>query len=291
MSEGEAAARRKPMALGRGLNALLGDATPEAAQGAGVNEIAVGSIVRNEHQPRKHFDEEALDELARSITAHGVLQPIIVRDIGGDKYEIIAGERRWRAAQRAQLHAIPAIVREVPLDKYVLELAILENIQRADLNPVEEAAAYARLINVHLYTQADLARVVHKSRSHVTNIMRLLELDTPIREMVADGRLTMGHARALIGVPDAEMIAERVIRDGLSVRDVERIAKAKKRPSQVSTAPSANADIAMLERQLGDLTGLKVAIRHDGAAGTVTLHYATLDQLDMICQRLSGEKI
>jgi ParB family chromosome partitioning protein len=282
--------------LGRGLSALLGDIAKEepivsdAARSAGIRTIPVGAIQPNPGQPRRHFDEAALDELAASVAARGLIQPIIVRP-RGKGYEIVAGERRWRAAQRAQLHEIPAIVRELD-DGATFELAIIENVQRADLNVMEEAEAYQRLVSDFGHTQGALARLVNKSRSHVANIMRLLDLPPSVRAMVADGRLTMGHARALIGTADPEILAQNVVSRGLNVRQTEALAKgpAKSRAPQASQQ-NGSTDIEALERQLGDLLGLKVSISHGAKGGTVSIAYATLDQLDMVCQRLSGGEI
>jgi len=283
--------------LGRGLSALLGDIAQEepiasdAARPAGLRTIPVGDIQPNPSQPRHHFDEAALDELAASVAARGLIQPIVVRP-RGKGYEIVAGERRWRAAQRAQLHEIPAIVRELD-DEATFEVAIIENVQRADLNAIEEAEAYQRLITDFGHNQGALAQLVNKSRSHVANIIRLLDLPPSVREMVAEGRLTMGHARALIGTADPEVLAQNVISRGLNVRQTEALAKgpAKPRAPQASPSSGASADIEALERQISDLLGLKVAIAHGGKGGTITINYATLDQLDMVCQRLSGGEI
>lgn len=284
----------RPSGLGRGLSALLGDAQlGDGASASAIRDIPVAHINPNPDQPRRHFDDAALDELAESIASHGVMQPITVREYAGF-YQIIAGERRWRAAQRAQLHAIPAIVRAAD-DGETLEFALIENIQREQLNAIEEGEAYRRLIDEFGHSAEELGKLVHKSRSHIANSMRLLELSAVVKRLVAEGRLSMGHARALLGVPDADAFAERAAREAMSVRQVERLARAAKRadrPEQQSrTAKPADADVAMLERQLADILGLKVAIAHDGTGGRVTLNYATLDQLDMICQRLSGERI
>jgi ParB family chromosome partitioning protein len=286
--------RRKSPGLGRGLSALLGEVEREPGSvDNGVREISIADISPHPEQPRRFFDNDALAELAASITLRGVLQPIVVRPIG-NKFQIVAGERRWRAAQLAHLHQIPAIIREYD-DGTVLEIALIENIQREELNAIEEGEAYARLTRDFGHSQEALGKIVHKSRSHIANLMRLLDLPLPVRAMVADGRLQMGHARALLGVSDAEAIAEQVVAKGLSVREVEKLAKRAKKPGAVEyksmTDPPRNEDIAMLERQLGDLLGLKVTIVHGAVGGSVTLHYATLDQLDMVCQRLSGEKI
>jgi ParB family chromosome partitioning protein len=284
--------KRRSPGLGRGLSALLGDATPpESGRADGVSEISIADIEPHPGQPRRHFDEAALDELAASIKTRGVLQPIVVRPAEGGRYQIVAGERRWRAAQRAQLHSIPAIVRSFD-EGTTLEVALIENIQREQLNAIEEGEAYRRLISDFGHSPDALGKLLHKSRSHVANLMRLLDLPAGVRAMVADGRLSMGHARALIGSPNAESLAELIVARGLSVREVEALVKKQKKPTPIETKSmperGSNADIALLERQLGDLLGLRVAITHKNGAGQVSVAYATLDQLDMICQRLSG---
>jgi ParB family chromosome partitioning protein len=254
--------------------------------------MPVSSIEPHLDQPRRHFDEAALEELAGSIKARGLIQPIVVRP-HGHRYQIVAGERRWRAAQRARLHEVPVIVRDFD-DAETLEVALLENIQRRDLNAIEEAEGYRRLVAEYGHTQEALARLVHKSRSHVANLLRLLDLPEGVRQLVATGDLSMGHARALIGAPDPEALAREVVERGLSVRDTEKLARfgkpGRERQGKLEIK-GAGADIEALERQLGDMLGLKVRITHRPDGGTVALNYSTLDQLDMICQRLSGEKI
>lgn len=290
------APKRRAPGLGRGLSALLGEAgsTQEGAANDAVREIPIADIFPDNDQPRRHFDDEALDELAASIAARGILQPIVVRPTGGGGYRIVAGERRWRAAQRAHLHHVPVIVKDYD-DNTTLEVALLENIQRADLNAIEEGAAYLRLITHFGHTQDALGKIVHKSRSHVANLIRLLDLPESVRGAVASGQLSMGHARALLGAADPATLAAAVIAKGLSVRETEALVKrgraAPAASSRVATPGDMDQDVAMLERQLGDLLGLKVSIAHKGTGGHVTLGYATLEQLDMICQRLSGERI
>ena len=296
-------AERPAKGLGMGLQALLGEAArtpaPEGQQEGrgGVREIEVSRIRRNPDQPRSQFDEEALDKLAASIRERGVLQPILLR-IDGDGYMIVAGERRWRAAQKAQLHTIPAIVREID-ESTVAELALIENIQRQDLNPLEEAEGYRQLIKRHGHTQEDLSQLVHKSRSHVANLLRLLDLPEFVRQSLLRGDISMGHARAVATAPDPEALTREVIRKGLSVRQTEDEARRQK-SGQAAASPAAkaqsggktvDADLQALERQLGDMLGLKVQVTHKGQGGSVTLQYSSLDQLDMICQRLSGESI
>jgi ParB family chromosome partitioning protein len=301
---------RPSKGLGMGLQALLGEAAPArpapalsageaAASRGGVREIEVSRIRPNPNQPRVHFDEDALDELADSIRQRGVLQPILLRPDGED-FMIIAGERRWRAAQRARLHAIPAIVREID-ESTTSEIALIENIQRQDLNPLEEADGYKQLIQRHGHTQDEVGRIVHKSRSHVANLLRLLDLPEFVRQSLLKGDISMGHARAVATSEDPEELAREIIAKGLSVRQAEAKARRERsRPdpgSDIGRASARNAarvvdgDLQVLERQLGDLLGLKVQVAHKGQGGAVTLHYSSLDQLDMICQRLSGEPI
>lgn len=296
---------KRPHGLGRGLSALLGDVAreePVASTAAippstkSIQSIEVALIQPHPEQPRRHFDEGALQELADSIAKRGVIQPIIVRPHGGG-FQIVAGERRWRAAQRAQLHRIPAIVRDFD-EAETLEIALIENIQREDLNPIEEAEAYRKLIAEFDHSQEALGRLVGKSRSHVANLMRLLDLPAPVQQQVIEQKLSMGHARALIGAPDCEALARTVEAKGLSVRDTEQLVRRAKKGSdaparQRAAVPKENdADIAALEQHLADILGVKVEIAHgEGGGGLLSLHYSTLDQLDMLCQRLSGERI
>lgn len=296
---------RKKMGLGRGLDALLGEAlrgevAPQPASITanasvqGVATIAISDVHPNPDQPRRHFAEDKLVELAASISRHGVIQPIVVRPHAG-AYQIVAGERRWRAAQRAQIHDIPAVVRNFN-DAETLEIALLENIQRQDLNPIEEAEAYRKLTEMFGHSAAALADLVHKSRSHVANMMRLLDLPPAIRELVIEEKLSMGHARALLGSDDAVRLAMVVIKQGLSVRETEALVKKGRAPTatanRLGRGNPANADIRAVETHLGDLLGLKVSISQKKAtgAGAVTFEYNSLDQLDMLCQRLTGEK-
>lgn len=295
---------KKKMGLGRGLDALLGEALrgdPSSARASGnadsrslgVMTIAVSEIRPNPDQPRRHFSDDKLNELAASIAKHGVIQPIVVRP-SKDGYQIVAGERRWRAAQRVQLHDLPAIVRNFD-DAETLEIALLENIQRQDLNPIEEAEAYKKLTDLFGHSAAELAELVHKSRSHVANMMRLLDLPLPLRDLVIEEKLTMGHARALLGSENAVPLAVLVIKNGLSVRATEALVQKERAPTakkSKSAGPSDNADIRAVESHLGDLLGLNVRIVQKNAtgAGAVTFEYGSLDQLDMLCQRLTGEK-
>jgi ParB family chromosome partitioning protein len=306
---GETTAKRPRPGLGRGLGALLGDIAREAPirpgdqpTPGGVRMLPVGSLQPHPDQPRRHFEEAALDELAASIAARGLIQPIVVRPHGKD-YQIVAGERRWRAAQRARLHEVPVVVRDFD-DAQTLEVALIENIQRQDLNAIEEAQAYQRLAGEFGHTQEALAKIVHKSRSHVANLLRLLELPDTVQGQVVSGALSMGHARALLGADDVESLADQVIARGLSVRETEKLTReakggsrkgsegSEKGAAKASAGPDAvDADIAALESQLADLLGLSVRIAHGEKGGTLTLSYSTLDQLDMVCQRLTGEGI
>jgi len=292
-------ADRPAKGLGMGLQALLGEAARPAAAGeasssaGGVREIEIARIRPNPNQPRMRFDEEALNELAESIAERGVLQPILLRPEGQEAFQIIAGERRWRAAQLAQLHTIPAIVRDQIDEAITAELALIENIQREDLNAIEEAEAYRQLINRYGHGQDDIGKLVHKSRSHVANLLRLLDLPEPVKQSLLQGDISMGHARAVATAPDPVGLTQEIIAKGLSVRQAEKRAKrAKSGPKElVLTERKPDADLAALERQLSDMLGLKVEVEHKGQGGTVSLHYSTLDQLDLICQRLSGEPI
>ena len=284
--------------LGRGLSALLGDANEGDGSRGGVREIDVSAIAPNPQQPRRHFAEEAIAELAESIERRGVLQPILVRDVGGGKYELVAGERRWRAAQKARLHRIPALIREFD-ESTTAEVALIENVQRENLNALEEADAYAQLIERFAHTQDAVAKLVGKSRSYVTNLLRLRDLPELVRDMVRAGELSMGHARAIAGAQNPEMLAREVVERGLSVRDTEKLAKRGKPGAGIESSGTArrgirregDADVEALERQLGDLLGLRVKIAAKDGAGHVAVHFSSLDQLDLVCQRLSGEPI
>lgn len=294
---------KRPAALGRGLSALLGDIQADvpinqpASARDGFSILAIADVHPHPLQPRRRFDEEALKELAESIAARGVVQPILVRPSpDGQGYQLVAGERRWRASQRAGLHQIPAIVRDLD-ETETFTIALIENIQRQDLTAIEEAEAYARLRDQLGHSQDAIGQMTGKSRSHIANILRLLELPEAVRDMIADGRLGMGHARALIGLEDAEQLARKIAAKGLSVRKVEAMVRASKRDSgrRVNAGgaiAAADADIAALEKHLSNLLGLKVRISHlPGQTGTLSLEYTSLEQLDMLCQRLSGEQI
>src|SRR5690606_16227260 len=274
----------KPMRLNRGLAALIGDMQPldaprQAESSTGTRRLPVEFIIANRSNPRKDFDPELLEDLTNSIREKGVMQPLLVRpsDQGPDIYEIIAGERRWRAAQRAGLHEVPVIIREVD-DKEALELAIIENVQRVDLNPLEEAQGYGQLIEQFGYTQLDLAQVIGKSRSHVANTLRLLRLPDDVRGMLARGELTAGHARTLITADDPAGLARRIVEDGLSVREAEALSQQRPGTKRRSaTAPrERDADTVSLERRLSDLLGLRVTIDHKGESGRIEIRYRTL---------------
>ncbi|MXP26479.1 ParB/RepB/Spo0J family partition protein [Altererythrobacter indicus] len=313
--------------LGRGLGALLGEvrreeplnqgnstaplrsdsvrnnkASPQSSPERGLMNLTVALIEPHPQQPRTHFDEDALDELAASIAQRGVIQPVIVRPLSNGRFQLVAGERRWRAAQKAQLHEIPALVRDLE-EREVMALALIENIQREDLSPVEEARAYQRLADQESMTQAEISRLVEKSRSHVANLQRLLALPDEVLNHIELGRLDMGHARALIGQENAVELAQRAIEKKLSVREVEKLVRkqvreasgevAAKRHAREPRSQAEDADILAVQSQLEEFLGLPVKISsdEDPTSGTVTIKYRTLDQLDLICQRLSGGDI
>lgn len=309
---GEDQGRRRTN-LGRGLDALFG----EEGDGYGpldrlrqTRTVPIEHLVPNPHQPRRRFDEEALQNLVDSVREQGVLQPILVRPIAGDdsRYEIIAGERRWRAAQKAQLHDVPVIVRELS-DLEALQIAIVENVQRSDLTPLEEAEGYRRLIQEFSYTQDDLAKAVGKSRSHIANTLRLLDLPERVRGLLHEGQLTAGHARALLACPDPDAAAREVVSRGLNVRQTEALARDGAAPKSRSGSGGArssaspvprraleageaekHADIVALEQEMSNLLGLRVSIQtEDGGsqAGSLSIHYRTLEQLDDVLHRLS----
>lgn len=294
-------AKDKKRGLGRGLSALMADVAEAETQVAAStasqqNEVPIEKIKPNPEQPRKRFTEEELEDLTRSVRERGVIQPLIVRPFDGG-YQIVAGERRWRAAQRAQLHSLPVIVKDFS-DTEVLEVAIIENIQRADLNPIEEAAGYKQLMDRFGHTQEKLAEVLGKSRSHIANLLRLLNLPPAVIEMVEQGSLSSGHARALITADDPLALARKVVAQGLSVRATEALVKsAAARSSEPDQSrrpsPSAekDADTRALESDLSAATGMKVTLAHKpgGEAGQLTLHYLSLEQLDDLCRKLSSD--
>jgi ParB family chromosome partitioning protein len=284
----------KPSRLGRGLAALIGDMAPidapriaESATG-GQKRLPLDFIIANRANPRRDFDSEQLDELTNSIREKGVMQPLLVRPSEDPNiFEIIAGERRWRAAQRAGLHDVPVIIREVD-DKEALELAIIENVQRVDLNPLEEAQGYEQLIEQFSYTQQDLAQVIGKSRSHVANTLRLLKLPQDVRDMVTGGQLTAGHARTLITSDDPAGLAKQIVAGGLSVREAEKLSQGgavapKKVPAE---GEAKDTDTLALEKRLSDALGLKVLIDHRPTGGKLEIRYRTLEQLDTVITRL-----
>jgi ParB family chromosome partitioning protein len=280
--------------LGRGLASLIGDAPvtqprmpPEGEQ----RMVPIEQIRAGKLNPRKIFKEDELTDLANSIREKGLVQPILVRPEPGasNSYEIVAGERRWRASQRAGLHTVPVIVRDLP-DQEVLELAIIENVQRADLNPIEEAAGYQELIERYAYTQERLAEVIGKSRSHLANTLRLLKLPDTVQSMVSDGKISAGHARALVGRDDAEAIAQKIVESQLNVRDVEALVQAGTESVQTTRrVRDKDADTKAFEKELADILGLKVEIRRgSGESGVLQIKYGNFDQLDYIRLRLMG---
>ena len=282
--------------LGRGLAALIGEMdkpAPAAAQQPLVSadrRVALELITPNPRNPRRTFGDAELTDLTQSIREHGLVQPVVVRPAATPgQFDRIAGERRWRAAQRAGLTDIPVIIRDVN-DRTALELAIIENVQRADLNPVEEAMGYQQLIDEHSYTQADLGQVIGKSRSHVANTLRLLKLPDVIRDMLVDGSLSAGHARTLVTAPDPAGLAKRIVEQGLSVRQAETLAQQPLGQQRASSQarPEKDADTLSLEKALSDITGLNVVIAHRERGGEVRIAYRTLDQLDELCRRLKA---
>jgi ParB family transcriptional regulator, chromosome partitioning protein len=289
--------------LGRGLSALLGEDSSESATDArNSRAVAIELIHPGRYQPRRNFDPENMQALIDSVRAQGILQPLLVRKHPEQEghFEIVAGERRWRAAQAAQLHEIPVVLRELG-DREVLEIALVENVQRQDLNAIEEAEAYRRLLEDFAHTQEDLARAVGKSRSHIANMLRLLALPEEVRDLLREGKLTAGHARPLIGLDDAAILARDVVKSGMSVRQVERLAKARAKvrdrgesglgdaySASSGSATGADADTAALERELTQLLGLKVQIVFNGQGGILSVHYHTLEQLDDVLRRLNN---
>jgi ParB family transcriptional regulator, chromosome partitioning protein len=277
--------------LGRGLAALIGDTGEESAaiaRSRGQKKIPLAFLRPNPRNPRKAFDDQDLEDLVASIREKGIIQPILARTVVGhaDLYEIIAGERRWRAAQRVGLHDVPVILVEAD-DKQALELAIIENVQRADLNALEEALGYQQLENDYGYTQADLAKVIGKSRSHVTNTLRLLKLPEKTKQLLAEGHLTAGHARALLTRADADEIAARIVAEGLSVRDVEKLTqKAEARSKAKPQESEKDADTRALEKELSSALGLGVTLHPHGETGELRIRYKSLEQLDDVVRRL-----
>jgi ParB family transcriptional regulator, chromosome partitioning protein len=289
-----------PQRLGRGLAALLGGAETLAAatRTRGQQKIPIEFLRPNPRNPRRNFGEDGLDELAASIKEKGIIQPLLARPLAGiaDAYEIIAGERRWRAAQRAGLHEVPIISFEAD-DRQALELAIIENVQRADLDPLEEAAGYERLGDEFLYTQADLAKVIGKSRSHVSNCLRLLKLPERTKSLLRGGKISAGHARVLLSSAEPDALAEKIVSQGLSVRDAEKLlegaaesSSAKGQGPRKRGTQEKDADTRAMEKKLMEQLGMNVTITHrEGETGEVVVRYKTLDQLEFLCRRLRGD--
>lgn len=280
--------------LGRGLSALIGDEAPIAASddhpGRNLRWLPVAFLRPNPFQPRKHFDQKELEELAKSIRLRGLLQPILVRAAKGqpDNFEIVAGERRWRAAQLAQLHDVPVVVRNLD-DGESLELAIMENVQRSDLNPIEEATAYRQLMDRFGYTQERLADDIGKSRSHVANMLRLVHLPEAVQAMIREGKLSAGHARTLIGSLNPEALAKEILRRELNVREAEQ--RSRDKGSKGKKPHTKDADTKSLESNLSNMLGLKVEILHKGSTGgEVKIHYRSLEQLDDLIRRLNSRR-
>ncbi len=295
--------------LGRGLSALLADDRPSVVMGSDQNAkksanmlsdgklgtadpsrrlLPIAFLERNIAQPRTRFDESAIDELAASIQEKGILQPILVRAVGGNRYQIVAGERRWRAAQKAGVHDVPVVVHDLN-DAEVLEIAIIENIHRQDLTPIEEASGYRRLMQEFDHTQEAIAKIAAKSRSHIANLLRLLTLPEKIQMFVDRGDLSMGHARALIGASQPIPLARHIIEKGLSVRQAELLAqdaKGKKRTARPGGNQNKDADTLALEKDLSAALGMKVTIVHKGDSGTVAIQYDDLEALDSLCAKL-----
>lgn len=306
------ASRKKDRGLGRGLSALMSDlgATESEApvetsdalvdaprsedtprQQPGVSNVAISRLSRNPEQPRKHFARDAMDDLVASIQQKGVLSPILVRDVGDGQYQIVAGERRWQAALQAGLTSVPIIVRELS-DRDVLEIGVIENVQRADLNPMEEALAYRKLIDEFGRTQADIATTIGKSRAHVANTVRLTGLTERGRELLMDGTITAGHARMLLTAEDPDGLAEAIVREGWSVREAERFIKAERNQGDVPRARGRQpkpADIVALEQRIRDKTGYAADIRQKGVGGEIRFKYKDLDGLEALLKALGAE--
>ena len=279
--------------LGRGLAALIGDDVVEAAspeEFRGLRHLPIELLHSNPNNPRKQFREEDLKDLSRSIREKGLLQPIVVRQRSDGEYEIVAGERRWRASQRAGLHELPVLIRELS-DGETLEIALIENIQRADLNPLEEARAYGQLLEQFSYTQQQLADSVGKSRSHIANTLRLLTLPESVRAYIEDGKLTAGHARTLVATDSPADLANKIISLGLSVREAETLTRSNPTTSTRKAKSDKNADTRALEKQISETIGLRVEIKAQGReGGTLLIKYKTLDQLDGVTHRLMTKK-
>ncbi len=281
--------------LGRGLAALIGEMDQPVAVDSEKSPVSADRLIpiefisRNPRNPRRFFDDSELHDLASSIRQHGIVQPVVVRTLSANQYEIIAGERRWRAAQLAGLVEVPVVVRDVD-DKTALEIAIVENVQRSDLNPLEEALGYEQLIAEYGYTQNDLGEIIGKSRSHVANSLRLLKLPEPVRDLLAAGSLSAGHARALVPTSDPSTLARAIVAKGMSVRDAERLAqndiKAQSEPRTGAQRDQKDSDTLALERTLSDTLGLDVTINHKASGGQIRISYKSLEQLEEICRLL-----
>ena len=275
--------------LGRGLASLIGDVGTEAAdRGRAQRRLPIELLKPNPHNPRRAFREAELDELASSIRDRGIIQPIVVRPSGRDAYEIVAGERRWRAAQRANLHDVPVVVVEVS-DGEALQLAIIENVQRADLNPIEEAGAYQRLADEFGYSQEEVAKTVGKSRPHITNTLRLLRLSKPVQDLVMAGELSAGHARMLVGLENQELLALQIIERGYNVRQVEAMAQQRsggKPRAKRAARTDKDADTVAFEKRLSDALGLDVSLDHRADGGVLHIRYGNLEQLDAVARKL-----
>ena len=277
--------------LGRGLAALIGDGgnDDEMVQDLRtLRQMPIEMLKASPNNPRKHFADSDLADLANSIRDKGLLQPIVVRPVANGEYEIVAGERRWRAAQRAGIHEVPVLIRLLS-DGEALEIALIENIQRADLNPLEEARAFGLLLDQFSYTQQQLADSIGKSRSHIANTLRLMNLPESVRQQIEDGYLTAGHARALVATDSPAELADRIIKLGLSVREAEGLARDSTTARKSKAKPEKDADTKALEKLVSEAVGLKVLINHKGdAGGTIEIHYKTLDQLEDVCRRLKA---
>jgi ParB family chromosome partitioning protein len=292
----------KPAPLGRGLSALFGDGDASyqakpiqpvtAAKPMAAPTVPIAWLQPGAFQPRRYFDEQALKELADSVRERGILEPLLVRPIPGakDAYEIIAGERRWRAAQLVGLHEAPVIVRELS-DREALEFGLIENIQRQDLSPLEEAEGYQRLLSEFAYTQDNLAKIIGKSRPHITNMLRILTLPPRVKQMITDGDLSLGHARAIVTARDPVALAEIIIAKAMTVRQAEALAKRTSDAPEIhkrKAKTQQDADVLLLEKELERVIGLKVRIETKGKSGSLTLYYHDLDQLDEIIKKLRG---
>ncbi len=283
----------KRTGLGRGLSALMGDEAPRTEGASRRSQTApIEHLSPSPYQPRVNFEADRIAELVESVKEKGILQPILVRPLDGEKFEIVAGERRWRAAQAAGLHDVPIVVRELK-DGEALEIAIIENVQREDLSPVEEARGYQRLMDEFGHTQDQVGRLVAKSRSHVANLLRLLTLPSEVLAMIAAGQLSMGHARSLIGTDDPLALAKEILSKGLNVRQAESLGGAARGKKSRQATSVKDADTIALEKRLAAALGLKVDIDFSGETekGTLKLSYTNLDQLDEVCETLLGEKL